>query len=79
MKLRWIREVALPRRSWSVRDVWLEQPTYVPGKTKRSIPSSGRSCRVWRSWARGPLKPLIWIISSLNANMAPMPGGMPGW
>jgi hypothetical protein len=38
MKLRWIREVTLPRRSWSVRDAELEQPAYVLGKPSARSP-----------------------------------------
>ena len=33
-----IREVALPRRSWSVRDPEVEQPMYVPGKPSARTP-----------------------------------------
>ena len=38
VKPRWIREVALPRRSWSVRDPEVEQPMYVLGKPSARPP-----------------------------------------
>jgi hypothetical protein len=76
MRLLWIREVALPGRSWSVRDVELEQPAYVLGKPGARSPRREGPVEFDRREPATRLKPLSHCTAKLLSDLG---SGLENW
>jgi hypothetical protein len=72
----WIREVALLRRSWSVRDAELEQPTYVTGKPSARPPRREGPVEFGGREPATRLKPLSHCTTKLLSDLG---SGLENW